>query len=657
MPTQTLRPVALGFYRDWPVNTVGNVNDASDATRISTSHAEIQSYTVDPLTASAVVVDQVEAFHRISVDSADWHGSITPFLRLGGQNKFGTKRTPIVAVTEYSEVLTKPDGTAWTPADLGAGVVEIGVKAGSEAFFDPTKQGRCEDMWFVVTYQDVPAAPPNFTATVINTGQVDLAWTDVATETGYKVERADGPGGAFAQIATPAADATSHSDTTVKNHTFYRYRIRANNASGDGPYSNEAAVTVGVTAGDQASFSIDAANARFEVLRNIRNHGYRSGVPIGLVAIKFDIGGGEIGPTNFDAGAYDNATSLAAGVQAAIRTAIGGGDTTGLCTYSDSTHKITAGRSSGQFDILIDTGDDAYKAMSIWTLVLGFNRGADKTGASSYVADNPTFEDADKEHLTLVACRGFKDDGSGTYTGTASATLTKAPDIARMILERYLGVPTSRIDATSFNAARSLALSAVNLLVWIQDREEVAAILERIENGALADIVTDSEGTVFYVPYSDTTVRRSFFDRDYLEGSFKVRKAKASAYRGVRIHYGLRPHNGQRDVVESVDASTEILRKRSEMRELVTYIRDKADAEALAVQAKKIAIASPLEVQFASRSKLVDLKVADVIELTRSRAFSSTGTLSAQRFKIVNLRHDYGSGVSQCYAVEQVSLA
>ncbi|MCF7954780.1 MAG: DUF6288 domain-containing protein [Phycisphaerae bacterium] len=86
-----------------------------------------------------------------------------------------------------------------------------------------------------------PAAPSGLSATAISKSQIDISWTDNATnETGFKIERSDRNNGNFVQIATVGADVTSFSDTGLKKNTTYYYRVRATNASGDSAYSNEA---------------------------------------------------------------------------------------------------------------------------------------------------------------------------------------------------------------------------------------------------------------------------------------------------------------------------------------------------------------------------------------------------------------------------------
>ncbi len=86
-----------------------------------------------------------------------------------------------------------------------------------------------------------PVAPSNLVASPISTSQINLTWADNATnETGFIVERST-DNVTFAQIATPAANATSYSDATgLSAGTMYYYRVRATNAVGPSSNSNVA---------------------------------------------------------------------------------------------------------------------------------------------------------------------------------------------------------------------------------------------------------------------------------------------------------------------------------------------------------------------------------------------------------------------------------
>jgi hypothetical protein len=97
------------------------------------------------------------------------------------------------------------------------------------------------------SYGTVPAAPGSVTATGVSNTQINLMWTDANTnETGIKLERKTGPGGAYAQVAVLCPNTTSYSDTGLTLATPYYYRLRSYNSAGDSAYSTE---TSGTTLG------------------------------------------------------------------------------------------------------------------------------------------------------------------------------------------------------------------------------------------------------------------------------------------------------------------------------------------------------------------------------------------------------------------------
>jgi hypothetical protein len=86
----------------------------------------------------------------------------------------------------------------------------------------------------------VPNAPTNLAATVISKSQINLSWTDNATnETGFYIERCKGSTCTnFTRIATVGANVTTYANTGLAKGTTYRYRVQAYNASGTSAYSN-----------------------------------------------------------------------------------------------------------------------------------------------------------------------------------------------------------------------------------------------------------------------------------------------------------------------------------------------------------------------------------------------------------------------------------
>jgi subtilisin len=86
----------------------------------------------------------------------------------------------------------------------------------------------------------LPAAPTNLVATAISKSQINLSWTDNATnETGFYIERCKGATCTnFARIATVGANVTSYSNINLPANTTYSYRVQAYNAGGTSAYSD-----------------------------------------------------------------------------------------------------------------------------------------------------------------------------------------------------------------------------------------------------------------------------------------------------------------------------------------------------------------------------------------------------------------------------------
>jgi titin len=92
------------------------------------------------------------------------------------------------------------------------------------------------------TFSNLPAPPSGLTITSITSSTVSLAWTDNANnETGFKVQRKQGVGGTYTQIATPGANVTTFTDNdpALLDGTQYYYKVCATNSAGDSPFSNE----------------------------------------------------------------------------------------------------------------------------------------------------------------------------------------------------------------------------------------------------------------------------------------------------------------------------------------------------------------------------------------------------------------------------------
>jgi hypothetical protein len=84
----------------------------------------------------------------------------------------------------------------------------------------------------------------SFVVTIFSIGdafaaQLQLSWFDNSiNEDGFKIERATGTTGTFAQIGLTGANVTTYNDSNLSAGTTYCYRVRSYNTGGDSPYSN-----------------------------------------------------------------------------------------------------------------------------------------------------------------------------------------------------------------------------------------------------------------------------------------------------------------------------------------------------------------------------------------------------------------------------------
>lgn len=105
---------------------------------------------------------------------------------------------------------------------------------GASGFYGYTYSDPAEDTFTTTGY---PETPTGLTATAVSPNQIDLAWVDGTSESGYVIERRDRFAGVWTQIHGPTGqDVKTFSDTVVEGGG-YDYRIYATNDSGDSPYS------------------------------------------------------------------------------------------------------------------------------------------------------------------------------------------------------------------------------------------------------------------------------------------------------------------------------------------------------------------------------------------------------------------------------------
>lgn len=92
----------------------------------------------------------------------------------------------------------------------------------------------------------LPGAPSGLVATGVSTSQINLGWTDNASnETGFEIERST-DGVNFTRIATVGVNVTQYSNSGLAAGTLYYYRVRAVNTSGNSAYATASGRTIDV---------------------------------------------------------------------------------------------------------------------------------------------------------------------------------------------------------------------------------------------------------------------------------------------------------------------------------------------------------------------------------------------------------------------------
>lgn len=89
---------------------------------------------------------------------------------------------------------------------------------------------------------------------------------------------------------------------------------------------------------------------------------------------------------------------------------------------------------------------------------------------STSTADNPIGE-------VYFDGQGYADDGSGTYTGSASALIEKAADVMHHFARVVAGIPSGRVDAASFATARTDAPASYKFAAVLSERSNIKQIL------------------------------------------------------------------------------------------------------------------------------------------------------------------------------------
>lgn len=149
--------------------------------------------------------------------------------------KFRVERTsaPVLPTSVWAPVTTAAPGTT--------SFVDSGLASGGSycyriyAFSEsPSLNSRTIESCSVTTLAATTLNP----LSVDSPSQITLNWSQIAGNSGYRIERRTGTGG-WAELAIKAADVTTHIDTGLVSGTIYYYRVSTGSPSGWALPSNE----------------------------------------------------------------------------------------------------------------------------------------------------------------------------------------------------------------------------------------------------------------------------------------------------------------------------------------------------------------------------------------------------------------------------------
>lgn len=89
----------------------------------------------------------------------------------------------------------------------------------------------------------LPSSPDTPIVMAASSTEIDLSWTDVANESGFRIERSSDGATGWVAIATTGQGVTFYGDAQLPPGTTYYYRVFATNAGGDSAPSEVASAT------------------------------------------------------------------------------------------------------------------------------------------------------------------------------------------------------------------------------------------------------------------------------------------------------------------------------------------------------------------------------------------------------------------------------
>jgi Fibronectin type III domain len=156
-----------------------------------------------------------------------------------------------VAGANGYRVQRSDDGTTWVriaSTDRGeTSYTDLGLESGTTYFYrvlavTPAGDVLASDAVSATTAVD-PLDAPTVTAASNSSTTIDLSWSDVANETGYRIERSSDGVQGWTTIATTGQDVTAYTDAGLSPETTYFYRVFTDGAGTESAPSNVTSAT------------------------------------------------------------------------------------------------------------------------------------------------------------------------------------------------------------------------------------------------------------------------------------------------------------------------------------------------------------------------------------------------------------------------------
>jgi titin len=206
------------YYRVTAFNAVG---ESAPATTNATTQ-DVVPPSPSVLSATAISATQINLSWT---DNANNESGFKVYISTDGTT-FSLLATLSANVTSYSSSGLNPATTYYYRVTVFNAVGESAASSAS-----------------ATTPDVVPTSPSGLSATTISATQINLSWSDNASnESGFLIERST-DGINFTQIGTVGAGVTTYTDSGLAAATTYYYRVRATNSAGNSAYSNIASAT------------------------------------------------------------------------------------------------------------------------------------------------------------------------------------------------------------------------------------------------------------------------------------------------------------------------------------------------------------------------------------------------------------------------------